>query len=73
MNHHSCTIFESYCFVLLQLYKPFRVQNYKIYTYKKKMVKTFENNDCALLFDYLKFTEMRFQMLPKFSSHPRCN
>jgi len=35
------------------------------------MVKTFES--CALLFDYLKFTEKQFQMLPKCSSQPRYN
>lgn len=65
MNYHSCQISKSYCFIFYML---LRVPNFQIYI---KMVKTFES--CALLFDYLKFTEKRFQMLPKCSSQPRYN
>lgn len=68
MNYYGCQMPKSYCFVFLHDTSCSKLS--KIYRCTK-MVKTFEN--CALPFDYLKFTEKRFQMLPKCSSQPRYN
>jgi len=64
--------FQKLLFFTFTSHFEFKTKNIYICVFKK-MVKTFENNYCALLFDYLKFTEKRFQMLPKFSSQPRYN